>query len=99
MRHTAITHRESERPYKNRSYVSSDLDDRHFDALNEDDHVFGLNGYCLDALDEIPAGGMRHAPMWPAQTFAVRGMSLAELQERDALAEQLIAEILAEEAV
>ena len=98
MNHAAIVQHESQQPYRNRNYVLALLDDRHFDALNTDNHVSDLNGYCLDALDEIPAGCMRQFVRWPAQGYVTRGVSLAEQQKRDAVAERLIAELMAEES-
>ncbi len=97
MNHPGIIKFESERLYNNRNYVFSELDDRHFDALNQDGHVCALNGYCLDALEEMPGGSMSTVLKTPAILFTVRGLSLKEIQDRNALAEQLIAEILAEE--
>lgn len=97
MNHAAIVANESLRLYRLRSYILSDLDDRHFEALNEGDHVVVLNGYCLDALDQTPRGSMSNCARWPSMDFNTRGMSWAEHKEREALAERLIAEILAEE--
>jgi hypothetical protein len=118
MNHKAILDAESRRLYENRNFVLHLLDDRHFDALNQtpvyrDEHgelhekepapVLALNGYCLDALDESPAGAMQSAEKnlryWRTfgyQLYTVRGLTLADLMNRAALAEQLIAEILAE---
>lgn len=59
--------------------------------------MFGLNGYRLDALDEIPRGSMGTCLRWPAQNYVIRGVSLKEQIDRNELAEQLINEILAEE--
>lgn len=98
MNHAAIVAEESERTYRQRSFMLAKLDQRHFDALNHDGHVLGLNGYCLDAMSEVPAGCMKTASRWPAQHYALRGVSLAEQQAREALAARLIAEILAEAA-
>lgn len=109
MNHTAIIRSESQRQYDRRSFILGKLDDRHFGALNADEHALGLNGYCLDALDTIPAGGMesdtpnprnpaRGRPRGGRQTHCVRGHTLAELRELEALASRLVAEILAEEA-
>jgi len=97
MNHSAIIEAESVRLYQNRSYILSDLDERHFDALNADGHVIALNGYCLDALDDTPRGSMSTCAGRPAMDFNSRGMSWAEHQERESLAERLVAEILAEE--
>lgn len=108
MNHKAICDHEAERAYRQRAYIMHELEDSHFDALNPDGHVFGLNGYCLDALDYIPGGGMEadtpgpvfYARGWEKrgrQIECVRGVSLSEIREREALAERLIGEILAEE--
>lgn len=93
--------------YRNRDYRVSLLDDRHFDAMNQ-----GLEGDflyvtgCLDALDNIPAGSMvavsdaehdwMHHGLYD-QSFAVRGLTLAELQEREEFMRQIVEEILAKE--
>ena len=98
MNHPSIITYESERPYSLRSYILGSLESAHADAACECAMLHGLNGYCLDALDEIPAGSMVPIFERPAQAYAVRGMTHAELMEREALAEQLIAEILAEES-
>lgn len=119
MNHAAIVQAESERIYSNRNYVLHLLDGMHFAVLNQtqvwrDEHgtlhevapapVLALNGYCLDALDESPAGGMQSAEKnlqhWRRQgyqLFTVRGLLLQDLVDRAALAEQLINEILKEE--
>lgn len=97
MNHKAIVQHESERPYTQRTFQCWKLDRYHFDALNTGGTVLDLNGYCLDALDEIPAGCMRPIAWRPAQHYVVRGVSLAEQQALEALADELIAEIIAEE--
>lgn len=97
MNHLAVIEAESIRLYRLRSYILADLDDRHFEALNTDGHVIALNGYCLDALDDLPRGSMSTCMRKTAIDFITRGSTLAEQQEREALAERLIAEILAEE--
>jgi hypothetical protein len=98
MRHAGIMlEHESARPYRNRGYVLTQLDLRHFVALNPGNQVSALNGYCLDALDEIPAGCMTQFVGRPAQHYVCRGISLAEQQERNALAKKLVADVLAAE--
>ena len=121
MNHTAHVIAEATLPYRNRSYVLHLIDERHFEALNQtpvyrDVHgtlheaapapVQALNGYCLDALDESPAGSMqatceKNPQPWRRggrQTCTERGSTLAELQERATLLELLINEILTEDA-
>lgn len=97
MNHAAIIEHEAARPYTQRTTLYSDLDQRHFDALNPGGQIIVLWGYNLDALSEIPAGSMRQCGRLPAQHFVIRGRSLAEQQKLEALAERLVAEILAEE--
>lgn len=97
MNHPSIIEHESMRLYRNRSYILSDLDDRHFEALNTDGHVIGLNGYCIDALDDVPSGSMTWIARWPAINFVDRESTFVEREVREALAKQLVAEILAEE--
>lgn len=94
MNHAYIVQHESDRPYSNRNYVLGLVDVRHFDALNPGNQVWALNGYSLDALDEIPAGCMRPFARSPAQHYISRGVSLVEQMDRIALAEKLIDEIL-----
>jgi hypothetical protein len=105
MNHASIIKHEAERAYRQRAYVLADIDQRHFDALNHDDHVLGLNGYCIDALDYMPAGGMQAdtpVPVFHArshgergrQSECVRGMTISDIRERETLAARLIAEII-----
>lgn len=45
--------------YRNRDYVLSELDDRHFDAMNKDagdNYPFLYTAGCIDALEIMPAG-------------------------------------------
>lgn len=70
--------------YRNCDYVLSELDDRVFAAMNTGLHATPLlcTSGCLDALDKLPAGGMK---AWGSlllydQIEWVRGMSLAELR-------------------
>lgn len=104
MNHAAILEREGARLYRLRSYVLADIDDRWFDALNEVDHVDGLNGYCLDALDYVPCGAMmagipmKRRPCLPGdQVVMPRGVSAAEYKQQCSLVDELIDEILAED--
>lgn len=60
-------------------------------------------GYCLDALDHVPAGAMQASGTeagraWPRAQWCERGTSLEEVAAREALANALVDEILAEEA-
>jgi hypothetical protein len=96
MDHVANVRAQAERPYANRSYILHHLDKRHFDVLNWAGHVCGLNGYCLDALDESPQGCMVQFVRRPAQGYTVRGKTWDELLRGRALAEKLIDEILSE---
>lgn len=96
MNHTSICDHESMRPYRQRAYQIHKIDMDHFEALNKGGHVLSLNGYCLDAIDEIPAGCMDQFMNRPAQHHVRRGVSLAEQQEMEAYASKLIAEVLAE---
>ena len=97
MNHQAVIQSESERPYGNRQYILGRVDRSTFDALNQGGHVLALNGYCLDAIDELPAGCMRKCIGRPGQHYVIRGVSLKEQEDREALAQQLIDEILKEE--
>ncbi len=111
MNHAALTQAEGERLYEHRNYVLHLLDKRHFDALNKtrlcrDSHgtlheaapapVLALNGYCLDALDDIPCGGMHSCARLPTQLSMPRGRTLDQHIRGKALARKLVAEILAE---
>ena len=88
--------------YRNRDYVQHLLDDRHFDALNALDNnqacalAMATTG-CIDGLDYIPAGAMESCDRWYDQKLCCREFSTAEVEERNKLADQLIAELLAEQ--
>jgi hypothetical protein len=96
MNHAALVADEALRHYRNRSYIGGLLDRGFFLALNPGAHVCGLDGYCLDATEYIPAGGMHDAARMPTQTTMPRGYSLADVQRLERIADELIAEILAE---
>lgn len=98
MNHASLIEHQGAQLYRDRAYILSVLDQRHFDAFNPAGQVLGLNGYCLDAPDELPAGCMSDFASIPMQYTVQRGQSLEERQEIEALADRLIAEILAEEA-
>lgn len=94
MDHINVIEFESEAPYKWRRLALILL-------LDKDHSDRGFNGYCLDALDEIPAGGMQSDCIdrgWPRPLRCKRGVSLAEVQHRNAIADEIIDEILREEA-
>ena len=97
MNHNAIIQHESELEYRRRNYVLHLVDDLHFSSLNHDDHVLGLNGYCLDAPSEIPAGCMEKGFSRPLMQSVERGVTLAEKAVREGEAGRIIAEILAED--
>lgn len=96
-RHAAIVQAESERFYDRRRYIMWQLDDRHFEALNPGGLVLDLNGYCLDALEEVPAGCMTSCARMPTMHVNERGVSEAERRKRDEIAKRIVAEILAEQ--
>lgn len=96
--HRSVCDHEAGRFYGHRNYVLGCLDQGHFDALNPGGHVLGLNGYCLDAIDPVPAGCMTSCARMPTMYVNDRGVSEVERQERNALAARLIAEILEEES-
>ena len=94
--------------YRNRDFVLHYLDDRHFNALNAMDVADACTVHlattgCLDALDLMPAGSMVSLRRGDApgnfydQSQCVRGRTLAELQQREALAARLIDELLSQE--
>lgn len=98
MNHRAIVAHESARLASHRGYALSELDPRVFAALNPDGHVLGLNGYCMDAPEYLPTGCMTSCCDMPTMQTIERGTTMAQQRAREALAERLIAEILAEEA-
>ena len=77
------------------------LDPRHFEWRNKSVALLDdVGGYCLDAPDQLPAGSSRRYSCWSAQSLVSREdlcLTPGELANREALAEQIIAEILAEE--
>jgi len=81
------------------------LDERHFDHWNHAGMAaLAVMGGCLDAPDTLPAGSMRGygagRDCWTRPSLVERGelpLTPTQLAEREALAERLIAEILAEE--
>jgi hypothetical protein len=68
--------------------VQTELDDAHFNAMNIDEHVLALNGYCLDALDQIPAGSC--GGHWMGGTYFYRGMTEEEVKEAWAEVEECL---------
>jgi hypothetical protein len=95
--HKAIVEYESLRHYKHRNYVLGKLDQRYFDELNAEVHVFGLCGYCLDAMDDLPTGSMAASASLPAISSMPRGLCLADHRDQQAFADRLVDELLAEE--
>jgi hypothetical protein len=81
--------------YRNRDYCQHLLDDRIFDTMNSgEDNALGLmTTGCLDALEHMPAGAMKSIGSYFDQILTERGVSLAEMQEREAFTEQLLAEL------
>lgn len=86
--HKGVLDEESSRLYRTRAFtLIGKLADGHSDS--------GKNGYCLDALDEMPAGGMVADAMaanpqwrtWPRAIRFERGGSLQETRERDRFAD------------
>jgi hypothetical protein len=107
-------HEHALRPYRTRAAASvyAQLDDAHFSAMNDGSHDLDLacTG-CLDALDELPSGsasdGRRGQPktiydhraayypiLWAERDW----LTPQQMAARDALADRLISEILAEES-
>jgi hypothetical protein len=83
------------------------LSEPHFDAANRDGGngtLMFIGGGCLDAPEAIPAGSVKgygRTECYGAATWFARSdleLTAAELARREALADDLIAEILAEEA-
>lgn len=89
--HASITRHQGDQAYRNRGYITSRLDDRHFEELLHGGFDLDLNGYCLDALDQIPAGCMNSHSGRPVQTLVTRGITLREQLAID----EMIADILA----
>lgn len=111
MNHRDIVESQSRRIYDNRNYVLHKLDTATFKALNQtparraDDGtlyetapapVIAINGYCLDALDEIPQGCMVAFAGMAAQGYVVRGKDWADVLRCREISTKLIAESLAE---
>lgn len=78
--------------YFNRDYIGHLVDGQWFDMQNDGSiegpffaHAIG----CLDALDHIPAGSMRHiCHIWYDATVCVRGRTLAEIEAFNAMMEE-----------
>ncbi len=86
--------------YRNGVYIAHLLDDGVFDALNASPHTdFLYRSGALDAPELIPAGSMRTVTSgWHDMSFVERGVSLQEALESDRIAEEIIDEILNDEA-
>lgn len=100
MIHSQLVHVLGVRPYQERSYCLHLLDDQVFNLLNVDDHVLGVNGYCLDALEDLPVGCMAaDDPEWALAKPGVYQPKIARGQTEDQrlrvlrVLEQLIDEI------
>ena len=78
--------------YRNRNYIGHLVDDKWFDLQNDgsiEGQFFANAIGCLDALDYIPAGSMKHiGQIWYDATVCVRGLTLAEIEAFDAIAEE-----------
>lgn len=108
MNHAAIVAFEGDSRLTHSRYILHQLDDAHFDALNPDGHVLGLNGYCLDAPDEMPAGSMLAMVSSDAerrrgrrgdrgtQSLVIRGIGAAEIERQRKLVDELVDELLHE---
>ena len=78
--------------YYNRNYIGHLVDEQGFDMQNDGNlegpffaHAIG----CLDALDYIPAGSVRHiGHYWYDIRVCVRGLTLAELEALDDILEE-----------
>lgn len=111
MNHAAIVEFESNLRLQHSRYILHRLDDSHFDALNPCGHVLGLNGYCLDAPDEMPAGSMLamastdaerrrgRRPERGTQSLVIRGIGAAEIERQRKLVDELIDELLTEKDI
>lgn len=111
MNHQGIVAFESDSRLQHSRYILHRLDDSHFNALNPGGHVLGLNGYCLDAPDEMPAGSMlamassdaerrrgRHAERG-TQSLVIRGIGAAEIERQRKRIDELIDELLTEKDI
>lgn len=82
-----------------------ELDVERFHLLNHEGHqaLDGVGGYCIDAPEQLPAGSMRgYSGGYRDQALAERydeawNLSVEERARREALAEKLIEQIVAEE--
>lgn len=101
MNHKDIVNAEAARAYRLRNTaLYSDLDVRHFDALNSGHHINAICGYSLDAIDYTPAGAMRSLKSLfgrdtGTQIECERGTTLAERQALEIEVDKLLAELLA----
>lgn len=93
-KHIVLT--ESERINQERIYQSYKLDKSHFELLVCGSFDLDVNGYCLDAPENIPAGGMYVAAKMPTQMWSIRSKTTDEIKELDAIAEKLINELMKE---
>ena len=82
--------------YENRNYIGGLVDEQWFDIQNKgrlDGPFFCHAIGCLDALDNIPAGSMVNIDnRWYDASYCGRGVTAAEVKERDAYLRKLFAE-------
>jgi hypothetical protein len=71
-------------PYKQRGYISSDLADEVFEALNDEAGTIDyLQGYCLDAIDVSPAGScVDYFGKVGVTSTVLRGVSAEEVRRQ-----------------
>lgn len=69
MNHARQVLYEGQRAYRVRSHCTHLLDERTQDMLQHDQ---GSNGYCLDALEDLPAGSMASTAFYVYATMCMR---------------------------
>lgn len=78
--------------YWSRNYIGHLVDEQWFDLQSDvsvEGPFFAHAIGCLDALDYIPAGSMKHVgSAWYDATVCVRGVTLAEIEAFEAIAEE-----------
>lgn len=86
--------------YTDRSRTIMMMDSRYVQHLNTSpENCLTCFGNSLDAPDLIPAGACKQVKFGdnfivPDMVFAQRGMSVKEIEEREKIAQRLIAEIM-----
>ena len=99
MNHKDIVSTEAARAYRLRNTtLYSDLDERHFNALNRGHHISAICGYSLDAIDYTPAGAMRSLKSLfgrdtGTQIECERGSTLAERLALEIETDKILAEL------